>query len=249
MAPSKLALLQWISSRKSSVAALVLASGLLGCATQAQTGQLLSAAGTAAVIAGAVMASDGCYEYERGYDVHGRPCGGGGMSGAEKAGLAVAVAGLATTAIGNALQEDAARLDARRRSSPSPTYTATTLPPPAFAPSGTFNLYGAPTVVLTSSCTCPEPEPEPVAEPPCTTGSGEGQSGATAESTSEGAPPAAGASGEASAPASPRAGSTACPCAWQPGAAPSTAPEPAAPAPSEGEAEAAPSSEEPAPAQ
>jgi hypothetical protein len=175
MAPSKLASLHRIlprSRRASPLAALLLASSLLGCATQAQTGQLLSAAGTAAVIAGAMIADDGCYgDYERGYE-RGQPCRGGGMSGSEKAGVALAVAGLATAAVGNALQEDAARLDARRRVYQGPTYTPTTLPPPAYAPAGTFHPFMPPTIVQTTSCTCHEPAP--AAAPPCAEPSSEG---------------------------------------------------------------------------
>lgn len=234
MAPSKLASLQRIFPGRNQVAALVLASSLLGCATQAQTGQLLSAAGTAAVIAGAVMASDSCYEYERGYDARGQPCGGGGMSGSEKAGLALAVAGLATTAVGNALQEDAARLDARRSSRPAPTHTPTTLPPPGYTPSGGINLFGAPTVVLTTSCTCPLP-----AAAPESAGSAEGTSSATPEATAEGAA-ASEASGDEQAQTSPAA--PACPCAGSPAATPG------APATSEGEPEAAPAVEAAPPA-
>jgi hypothetical protein len=210
MAPSKLASLHRIlpSTRARSagpLGALMLASSLLGCATQAQTGQLMSAVGTAAVIAGAMVADDGCHgDYERGYE-RGQPCRGGGMSGSEKAGIAIAVAGLATAAVGNALQEDAARLDARRRVYQGPTYTPTTLPPPAYAPAGTFHPFLPPTIVQTTSCTCHEPAP--TAAPPC------------AESSSEGVP-ATPESAESSS-ASRRSEATGCPCAPEPASAPS----------------------------
>lgn len=228
MAPSKLASLHRILPQNRALhgrllGALVLASSLLGCATQAQTGQLMSAVGTAAVIAGAMIADDGCNAgYEQGYERQ-SACDRGGMSGSEKAGLAVAVAGLATAAVGNALQEDAARLDARRRVYQGPTYTPTTLPPPGYAPAGTFHPFLPPPVVQTTSCTCPAP----AATPPCTA--------TQCEST------AATPEGAGSAEASPATPATGCPCAVVPAssapseeATPEAAPEEAAP-PSEPE--------------
>ncbi|MET0412782.1 MAG: hypothetical protein ABW217_15870 [Polyangiaceae bacterium] len=177
----------------------------------------MSAVGTAAVIAGAMMSDDGCYgDYERGYE-RGQPCRGGGMSGSEKAGVAIAVAGLATAAVGNALQEDAARLDARRRVYQGPTYTPTTLPPPVYAPAGTFHPFPSSTVVQTTSCTCREPvlEPEPCA--------------ATGDERAAPAPENAGSPG-----GSHNSEATGCTCA----------PEPALTAPSEaGTPEAAPQGE------
>lgn len=248
MAPSKLASLHrnLLAQRvlvANPLAALVLASSLLGCATQAQTGQLLSAAGTAAVIAGAVMSDDdGCYgDFGRGNE-RGLPCGDGRMSGSEKAGIALAVAGLATAAVGNALQEDAARLDARRRVSQGPTtYTPTPLPPPAYAPAGTFHpfLPSSP-FILTPSCTCQEPAP--VAPPACAAPD-EGQRCEGASSPA----PAAGAAaseGDASEGAANEAATS-----EQPGGAGETRvppagctcpAHPAAPAPSEAPAESSP---------
>ena len=228
MAPSKLASLHRILPQNRSLhgrllGALVLASSLLGCATQAQTGQLMSAVGTAAVIAGAIAADDGCNAaHERGYE-RGSACDRGGMSGSEKVGLAVAVAGLATAAVGNALQEDAARLDARRRVYQGPTYTPTTLPPPAYAPAGTFHPFLTPTVVQTTSCTCAAlPATPPPAAPPCAATSSE-SAATTPENTS-------------SAEASPETEATGCPCAVMPASSapseegsPEAAPEEAAP--------------------
>jgi hypothetical protein len=190
---------------------VVLASSLLGaCATQAQTGQLLSAVGTAALIAGAVTSDDGCSgDFDRSYE-RGVPCRRGSSN---KTGAILAATGLGVALVGNALQEDAARLDARRRFSQGPTYTPAMFPPPpGFAPAGTFQPFPpAVTPSTTAPCQCATPTP-----PPCT---GE----ATSATPGNPEPP----------PAAPAA----CPCS-EPGAAlapaPSSAPEGNAP-PASGE--------------
>jgi hypothetical protein len=211
------------------VAGVVLGSCLFGCATQAQTGQVLAAAGTAALIAGAVMADDGCYgDFERGYE-RGRPCEQSG--GSDKTGAIVAAAGLGVALVGNALVEDAARLDARRSARPAPSYVPATFPPPpGFAPAGTFQVFPPPAVAAqTVRCACPAPP-----KPACTS---EGASGSTpASSATPGNEEAPGvgssaATGTEAAPAEPAA----CPCpspAATPEAEPKAEPE-AEPVPEE----------------
>ena len=98
---------------------------LAGCATQKDTSRTLSIAGTAAVVAGATMASDTrCYD-------GGFAVGGGGNlncapslgRGARQAGTAIAVAGAGLAAAGYALEPKGP--DARKRSArstPAPAY-------------------------------------------------------------------------------------------------------------------------------
>lgn len=102
------------------------ALGLAGCATQAQTGQALSAAGTAAVVTGAVLSNNPCWTNTSTGE---RECA-RGKGEPDKVGVLLAATGVGVAAVGQALQNDAARLDARRQARAASHEPARSLPAP-----------------------------------------------------------------------------------------------------------------------
>jgi len=160
-------------------AALVLASGSAGCATQSSTAQMLAIAGTAAVIVGAAMADGGdCYQDPQGAYGPEVYCSPGLSKGARKAGTAIAAAGVGAAAAGYALQPKGP--DRRNKAATAP-----------MAPTQPYRLIRQ---------TPPEPEPAPEVAAPAVAApanAATGSSPAPASSTAPGPAP------ESAAPSQP----------------------------------------------
>lgn len=140
---------------------LVLLTLASGCATQKQSGKALQVVGTTAVVAGAITASQaGCSPvadsryaslYAARYEC--RPRG-----SSQTAGAVVAAAGMGTAALGTALEDDANRLDAWKRSRSSPASPPSVLKNPRPSSSSLLALPEAPFTPRTRKAS-KQPEP------------------------------------------------------------------------------------------